>query len=350
MEQSKVSHPELINCPKCGLTQDVALVCKMCGRELNARGEATETGVFVIQDINEYSSASLTEKSHNKEAIKSSRNQIVQRLKNTHSVAHPIKQDESNKIYKEMKMLVAATALNSYEKSVVLQNAFDEIFGFGPLGPILRDPYIVCAFIDDPQTVRVLRMDPDLAEESQRTFNQPSEDGLLKRMEHLMSQCPGEPVATPYEFDDLAHVERNVFKLITKVAGVAGAIEQEPDGLRIVLPYGKMIRVANLRLSGGSSETEFAESTHKYTSQQVLHVKIMSRKGDSYRVKIENDERLCMLSSDVPYMVGQSIDAQVEYETGSSVFLKRIDEKKDAAKKLRWVPGSLATSFGVTEE
>ena len=42
-------------------------------------------------------------------------------------------------------------------KAILVQNVFDEAFGFGPLGPILRDPSVFDIFVKGPDAVYVER-------------------------------------------------------------------------------------------------------------------------------------------------------------------------------------------------
>jgi len=48
--------------------------------------------------------------------------------------------------------------LTMMEKGILLQNILDELFGFGPLGPILRDPSVRDIYVYGPSQVHVSRV------------------------------------------------------------------------------------------------------------------------------------------------------------------------------------------------
>lgn len=49
------------------------------------------------------------------------------------------------------------SVLTMMERGLLLQKIFDEIFGFGPLGPLLRDPSVKDIYVYGPQQVHVFR-------------------------------------------------------------------------------------------------------------------------------------------------------------------------------------------------
>lgn len=53
--------------------------------------------------------------------------------------------------------IAEAESLTVFEQGVLLQDILDEVFGFGPLGPILRDPSVREIFVSDFNNVLVRR-------------------------------------------------------------------------------------------------------------------------------------------------------------------------------------------------
>lgn len=100
--------------------------------------------------------------------------------------------------------------LTLWERGILLEDVLDEIFGFGPLGPLLRDPADISdIYIEAHDSIKRIRN--------------------------------GDLIATPYKFDDVAHLEA-VLNRLTWLPRASSPIEDDarvlvaPNGVRIMVP------------------------------------------------------------------------------------------------------------------
>lgn len=75
--------------------------------------------------------------------------------------------------------------LTMMEKGILLQDVLDEVFGFGPLGPIMRDPTVQDIYVNSPAEIYVMR-----------------EEQLIK---------------TNVEFEDAGHLKQTIDKILVQL-------------------------------------------------------------------------------------------------------------------------------------
>ena len=84
--------------------------------------------------------------------------------------------------------------LSSAEKGMLLQEVFDEVFGFGPLGPLLRDPVVLGICVNGPKNVYVRRdvkfEKTNVFFENDKHLRQTVDKILLPLGLHLDKTCP----------------------------------------------------------------------------------------------------------------------------------------------------------------
>lgn len=128
-------------CPACTLRQPKAGLCMFCGAPSPDATRDDESGVYPAPTLD--SGESL-----NHDVLKQRRQFITSKIRSE----FPILNDEGFDVEvirnarKKVRQFVfgesSSHALTSYERSVLIQQCLDELFGYGPLGPLVRDPEV----------------------------------------------------------------------------------------------------------------------------------------------------------------------------------------------------------------
>lgn len=126
-------------CPACTLRQPKAGLCMFCGAPSpEATNDDDSCGCAPFD----------TGETLNRDVLKQRRQFIASRIR----TEFPTLDEEGFDVElirnarKRVRQFVfgenASQALTSYERSVLLQHCLDELFGYGPLGPLVRDPEV----------------------------------------------------------------------------------------------------------------------------------------------------------------------------------------------------------------
>lgn len=243
-EQRKQGQSGFSVCSTCGLSQPAASICKMCGSIIDV-----DDGVIVNCDPHELKSL---RSNCNKELMKSSREQIAKKITSSFGVKI-FQEDQQPIVRKKIRTHVfAPSALTEFEKTMLYQDVLDEVFGFGTLGPLLRDPSIVCIFVEAPDDIKVRRHKFF----SKRTFQQQIEKmgeleqemrglDLIGRVNYLVSHCDvAEKVDV--QFDNAAQLQRHVYRLIAASEHSGGSLQHTENGLKIFLPTAMLVTVSSM--------------------------------------------------------------------------------------------------------
>lgn len=198
-------------CPACTLRQPASGLCIFCGAPSPEATSVEESPFFGLVDSNE---------PVNQDILKKRRQFITSKIRTEfpHLNEEGFDAELIRSARKKARFFVFGESthanLNSYEKSVLLQDCLDDLFGFGPLGPLVRDPEI--------REIRVFSKDLTRARKKNRDF----EDALVR-------------------FDD----ERHLDKLIDIIRGRSSPMswknpEQGPfdhyvtwDGIKIAVAH-----------------------------------------------------------------------------------------------------------------
>lgn len=150
-------------CPACTLRQPKAGLCMFCGAPSPDATNDEESGSFATFETGEHL---------NVDVLKQRRQFITSRIRSE----FPNFNDEGFDVElirtarKKVRQFVfgenASHALSSYERSVLLQDCLDELFGYGPLGPLVRDPEI--------QEIKVYSKDLTMARKKSDEFEDAS--------------------------------------------------------------------------------------------------------------------------------------------------------------------------------
>ncbi len=133
---------EMVTCTECELHQPLAGACRFCAAKLSEAGddvvaERSGPGPRATADY-----ALLCE--HKKEIVA----WVDREFKSVPgTTAEVIRERVMEQVFDELKPMTL------FEKGMLFQDILDEVFGFGPLGPLLRDPEVSEIFIHAPDTV-----------------------------------------------------------------------------------------------------------------------------------------------------------------------------------------------------
>lgn len=228
-------------CATCGLSQPAGPICKMCGTIIEV-----DDGVIVNCDPAELKSL---RSSCNKELMRSSRDQIARKITSSFGVKI-FWEDQQPIVRKKIRTHVfAPSPLTEFEKTMLYQDVLDEVFGFGMLGPLLRDPSIVCIFIDGPDDIKVKRhkfftkltFQQQIAKMAELEQEMRGLD-LIGRVNYLVSHCENaEPV--DIHFDNAAQMQRHVYRFIAASERAGGSLQHTENGLKIFAPTAMLVTV-----------------------------------------------------------------------------------------------------------
>ncbi len=126
-------------CPACTLRQPKAGLCMFCGAPSPDATNDEESGSFATVDAGE---------SLNNDVLRQRRQFITSRIRSDFPDLNKegFDVEQTRNARKKVRQFVFGEntphVLSSYERSALLQTCLDELFGYGPLGPLVRDPEV----------------------------------------------------------------------------------------------------------------------------------------------------------------------------------------------------------------
>lgn len=164
--QTGISSLHFAECPYCGeMIKRNSALCRYCHESLAAVLSAQERGETKedLRKLDETEAPESTPASFAADMalIRKQARKIIENLRNELD-SSPLKRiDESTQaqIRSRIRELVNQdpAPLTMMERGILLQTVLDEIFGFGPLGPVLRDPTVKEIFVNAADSVFVGR-------------------------------------------------------------------------------------------------------------------------------------------------------------------------------------------------
>lgn len=135
-------------CPSC--TESIrkeATVCRFCRTKLHKSKYPQEEPIIRHYQGTAVLSENITAKfSANKELIREREKFVIEQLTKEFDVTEltNLNADAQSQFRARIREIVNSdpAPLTMMEKGILLQNVLDEVFGFGPLGPLLRDPSV----------------------------------------------------------------------------------------------------------------------------------------------------------------------------------------------------------------
>ncbi len=159
-----LSTEHFVECPYCAeLVKKGARRCRFCNEDIDAESETTNIGWGGRIRIKPKTSDS--EADPERTSFKANYDLIRERcrvhLKNLQNEFKNMQVSEENQIHLRTairdRVNKDETPLTMMERGILLQNVLDEVFGFGPLGPLLRDPSVGDIFVNSFDKVWVER-------------------------------------------------------------------------------------------------------------------------------------------------------------------------------------------------